>query len=192
MSRRWLVYLPLAMTLAGTVALPTAAFAAGHDNPPAPACTKDTQQVKDLTTAVTNLGTAVSATTPDPTAVSQAAGDIFNAITAAQGAGCLPALPTSPPAATPPPPAPPPPPAAAPMARHDAGKCAADTVQALTATLAQISAGTAAKPDPAAVLKAATGLATAITALNTDTCLPVNLPVPTVPAPPAPPTPPAT
>ena len=42
MSRRWLVYLPLAMTLAGTVALPTAAFAAGHDTPPAPACTKDT------------------------------------------------------------------------------------------------------------------------------------------------------
>ncbi|HYS37112.1 MAG TPA: hypothetical protein VEO01_15940 [Pseudonocardiaceae bacterium] len=186
MSRRWLVYLPLALTLAGTVALPTAAFAAGHDNPPAPACTKDTQQVKDLTTAVTNLGTAVSATTPDPTAVSQAAGDIFNAITAAQGAGCLPALPTSPPAATPPPPA------AAPMASHDAAKCATDTVQALTATLAQISAGTAAKPDPAAVLKAANDLATAITAINTDTCLPVSLPVPTVPAPPAPPTPPAT
>jgi hypothetical protein len=186
MSRRWLVYLPLALTLAGTVALPTAAFAAGHDTPPAPACTKDTQQVKDLTTAVTTLGTAVTATTPDPTAISQAAGDIFTAVTAAQGAGCLPALPTSPPAATPPPPA------AAPMARHDAGKCAADTVQMLTATLAQISAGTAATPDPAAVLKAATGLATAITAINTDTCLPVSLPVPTVPTAPAPPTPPAT
>jgi hypothetical protein len=145
--------------------------------------------VKDLTTAVTSLGTAISATKPDPTAVSQAAGDIFNAITAAQGAGCLPALPTSPPAATPPPPAPP---AAAPTARRDAAKCATDTIQALTATLAQVSAGTAATPDPAAVLKAANDLATAITALNTDTCLPVNLPVPTVPAPPAPPTPPAT
>jgi hypothetical protein len=173
------------MTLAGTVALPTAAFAAGHGTPPpAPACTKDTQQVKDLTTAVTTLGTAVAATTADPTAISQAAGDVFNAITAAQGAGCLPALPTSPPAATPPP-------AAAPMARHDAAKCATDTVQVLTATLAQISAGTAATPDPAAVLKAAGELATAITAINTDTCLPVSLPVPTVPAPPAPPTPPA-
>jgi len=185
MSRRWLVYLPLALTLAGTVVLPTAAFAAGHDTPPAPACTKDTQAVKDLTTAVTNLGTAVAATTPDPTAISQAAGDIFNAVTAAQGAGCLPALPTSPPAATPPP-------AAAPMARHDAGKCATDTIQMLTATLGQISAGTAATPDPAAVLKAANDLATAITSINTDTCLPVSLPVPAVPAPPAPPAPPAT
>jgi hypothetical protein len=185
MSRRWLVYLPLAMTLAGTVALPTAAFAAGHDTPPAPACSKDTQAVQDLTTAVTNLGTAVTATTPDPTAISQAAGDIFKAVTAAQGAGCLPALPTSPPAATPPP-------AAAPLARNDASNCAADTVQMLTATLAQISAGTAATPDPAAVLKAANDLATAITAINTDTCLPVSLPVPTVPAPPAPPAPPAT
>jgi hypothetical protein len=187
MSRRWLVYLPLALTLAGTVVLPTAAFAAGHDTPPAPACTKDTQQVKDLTTAVTTLGTAVAATTPDPTAISQAAGDVFKAVTAAQDAGCLPALPASPPPA-----ATPPPPAAAPTARHDAGKCAADTVQVLTATLAQISAGTAATPDPAAVLKAANDLATAITAINTDTCLPVSLPVPTVPAPPAPPTPPAT
>jgi hypothetical protein len=191
MSRRWLVYLPLALTLAGTVVLPTAAFAAGHDNPPAPACTKDTQQVKDLTTAVTTLGTAVAATKPDPTAISQAAGDVFKAVTAAQDAGCLPALPASPPpAATPPPPTTPP--AATPTGRHDAGKCAADTVQLLTAALAQISAGTAATPDPAGVLKAANDLATAITAINTDTCLPVNLSVPTVPTPPAPPTPPAT
>lgn len=186
MSRRWLVYLPLAVTLAGTVALPTAAFAAGHDNPPAPACTKDTQQVKDLTAAVTTLGTAVTAAKPDPTAISQAAGDIFKAVTAAQGAGCLPELPASPPAATPPPPA------AVPMGRHDAGKCSADTVQVLTAALAQISAGGAATPDPAAVLKAANELVTAITAINTDSCLPVSLPVPTVPAPPVPPAPPAT
>jgi len=176
------------MTLAGTVALPTAAAAAGFDNPPpppAPACTKDTQQVTDLTTAATNLGTDVSATTPDPTKLSQDAGSLFTAVTAAQGAGCLPNLPTAPPAATPPP-------APAPHARQDATKCAADTVDLLSSTLDQIKAGTAATPDPAAVLKAATALAAAITAINTDTCLPVALPVPTVPAPPAPPTPPGT
>lgn len=185
MSRRWLVYLPLAMTLAGTVVLPTAAYASGFDNPPAPACTKDTQQVTDLATAVTNLGTALSATPPDTTKLSQAAGDVFKAVTAAQGAGCLPALPSSPPATTPPPA----PPAAAPTSPKDATNCAADTVQLMSAALGQISAATKTPPDATAMAKAATDLATAITAINTDTCLPLNLDVPTVPAPPV--TPPA-
>jgi fused signal recognition particle receptor len=184
MSRRWLVYLPLALTVAGVVALPTAASAAGHDStPPAPACAKDSTQVTDLTTVVTNLGTELAAAKPDPTKISQIAGDLFKAVTAAQDAGCLPALPSTPPAPTPPP-------AAAPQAAPDAAKCTADTMKLLSAALDQISAGTATTPDPAALLKAATGVVTAITSINTDTCLPVSLPVPTVPTPPVPPTPP--
>ncbi|HVV25181.1 MAG TPA: hypothetical protein VHF06_37465 [Pseudonocardiaceae bacterium] len=179
MSRARLAYLPVALALAGSVVLPSVAFAAGHDDPPT-ACTKDTQEVTNLSTVVTNLGTALKTTPPDPTTLSQVAGDLFNAVTAAQTAGCLPALPTSPPAT-------PAPPAAHPQ---DATKCAADAVQLLSAALGEITAGTAATPDPTAVLTAATNLATAITAVNTDACLPVSLPVPSVPTPPAPPIPP--
>jgi hypothetical protein len=178
MTRRWLAFLPLALALAGTTAvLPATASAAGHDDPPVPACSKDTQEVTDLTTTVTNLGKALSATPPDPTTLSQASGDIFDAVTAAQTAGCLPALPTSP-AETPAPPASKP---------QDASACGGDTVNLLTGLLGEISATTAGTPDPTAVLAAATKLATAITAINTDTCLPVSLPVPTVPAAPVPP-----
>jgi hypothetical protein len=177
MSRRWLVYLPLALTIAGAVVLPAAASAAGHDPTPPAACTKDTQAVTDLGTAVTNLGTALTATPPDATKVSQATGDVFHAIIAAQGAGCLPDLPSSPPAT-------PPPPAAKPMAGHSAADCGADTVKLMSAALDQIAAATATPPDPAAMTKAAGALADAITAINTDTCLPVNLTVPTLPAPP--------
>jgi hypothetical protein len=175
MTRRWLAFLPLALALAGSAVLPATVSAAGHDDPPVAACTQETQEVTDLTTAVTNLGTALKATPPDPTRLSQVSGDLFAAVTAAQTAGCLPALPTSPPAA----PAP-----------QDATKCAADTVQLLLATLGQIAAGIATPPDTTAVLAAATKLAAAITAINTDGCLPVKLPVPTVPGlPTAPPVP---
>jgi hypothetical protein len=171
MTRRWLAFLPLALALAGfSAVVPATAAAAGHDDPPIPACSTDTQEVTDLTTSVTDLGKALTATPPDPVALSQVSGDIFNDVTAAQTAGCLPALPTSP--ATPP--------ASKPQ---DASNCAADTVQLLTAALGEISAGTASTPDPAAVLTAAQAIATAITAVNTDTCLPAALPVPTVPAP---------
>jgi hypothetical protein len=180
MTRRWLAFLPLALAVAGGVVVPATASAAQHADPPAAACTKSTQEVTDLTTAVTSLGTALQATPPDPTKLSQVSGDLFNAVTAAQTAGCLPALPTSPPAV-------PAPPAAHPQ---DAASCASDTVGLLSAVLGQISAGTATPPDPTAVLTAATKLATAITAINTDTCLPVSLPVPSVPAVPAPPVPP--
>lgn len=180
MSRARLAYLPIALALAGSVVLPSVASAAGHDTPPT-ACTKTTQEVTNLSTVVTKLGTALQATPPDPTKLSQIAGDLFTAVTAAQTAGCLPALPTSPPAV----PAPPP------THTQDATKCAADAVQLLSAALGEITAGTATTPNPTAVLSAATNLATAITAVNTDGCLPVSLPVPSVPAPPAPPVPPA-
>lgn len=171
MTRRWLAVLPVALALASFSAALPATASAGHDDPPVTACTKDTQEVTDLTTAVTNVGTALATTPPDPTVLSQVSGDLFNAVTAAQTAGCLPALPTSPPK----------PPAAEPQ---DTGDCAADTVNLLTAVLGEVSATTAGTPDPSSVLAAATELATAITGLNTDTCLPVSLPVPTVPTPP--------
>lgn len=176
MSRVRLGYIPVALAVAGCFVLPSVASAAGHDTPPA-ACTKDTQEVTNLSTVVTKLGAALQTTPPDPVKLSQVAGDLFNAVTAAQTAGCLPALPTSPPA-TPAPPTTQP---------QDATKCAADAVQLLSAALGQISAGTATSPDQTAVLTAAQKLATAITAINTDSCLPVTLPVPTVPTPPVPP-----
>ncbi|HEX3648398.1 MAG TPA: hypothetical protein VHV49_08215 [Pseudonocardiaceae bacterium] len=173
MTRRWLTFLPLALALAGfTAVLPATASAAGPDDPPVPACSTDTQEVTDLTSTVTGLGSALKATPPDPTTLSQAAGDLFNAVTAAQTAGCLPALPTSPAA----PPAP---------KAQDASNCGADTVNLLSGALKEISATTAGTPDPTATLAAAGAIADAITAVNTDKCLPVDLPVPTVPAPPA-------
>src|ERR1700761_6376014 len=124
MTRRWLAFLPLALAFAGTAVLPATASAAGHDDPPVATCTQDTQEVPDLTTAVPNLGTALKATPPDPTTLSQVSGDLFTAVTAAQTADCLPPLPTSPPAAPAPPPAP-----------QDATKCAADAVQLLSGAL---------------------------------------------------------
>ena len=177
MSRVRLAYLPVALAVAGCLVLPSVASAAGHDTPPV-ACTKDTQEVTNLTTVVTKLASALQTTPPDPVKLSQVSGDLFTAVTAAQTAGCLPALPASPPATTPAPPTTQP---------QDATKCAADAVQLLSAALDQIAAGTATTPDPTAVLTAAQKLATAITAVNTDSCLPVGLPVPTVPTPPAPP-----
>jgi hypothetical protein len=171
-----LTRLPLVLAVAGTFLLPSVASATGHGTPPA-ACTKDTQEVTNLTTVTTDLGTALRAAPPDPTRLSQLAGDLFTAVTAAQTADCLPPLPTSPTRA-------PTPPTARPQ---DTTACAADTVNLLSATLGQISAGIAAPPDATAVLAAANKLATAITAVNTDSCLPVTLPVPPVPAPPAPP-----
>lgn len=175
MTRRWLAYLPLALAFAGAAVLPATASAAQRDDPPvAAACTQDTQEVTDLTIAVAGLGDALKATPPDPMKVSQATGTVFNAVTAAQQAGCLPALPTTP--TTPAPPAMPP--AAHPQA---AANCAADTVKLLSTSLDVIGAGMATTPEPTALLTAASNLAIAVTAVNTDACLPVTLPVPTVP-----------
>jgi hypothetical protein len=57
-----------------------------------------------------------------------------------------------------------------------------DEVQLLEATLGVVAAGIAVPPDLTAALQAATALVTALTAINTDACLPISLPVPTVPA----------
>jgi hypothetical protein len=164
MTRRWLVRLPLVLAVAAAVTLPVTASAAPGDDPPT-TCSKDTQEVADLTTAATNLGTALGHTPLDATTPGQASGDLFTAVTAAQTAGCLPALPVSPPAEQP----------------QDASDCAADTVGLLSAALGEISAAIATPPDQARLLSAATTLAGAVAAIDTDTCLPVALPVPTVP-----------
>lgn len=167
MSRRFRVYLPLALALplalGGTFALSATASAAGAA-PTAP-CTAATAQVKQLASAVTGLDTALSATPPDPVKLGQSAGNLMDAVIAAVNAGCLPALPT---------PSGPPTPA-------NAQKCLVDEVQLRQATLGIIAAGIATPPNLTAALQAATALASALTALNSDACLPVSLPVPTVP-----------
>lgn len=166
MSQRLRVHVPLALTLAvgGTVAL-GATTASAAPTPPAAACTPATPQVQQLSSAVTSLGSALSALPPDPVALSQSAGSLVNAVTAAVTAGCLPALP-APSSPTP----------------ANAQKCLVDEVQLLEATLGVVAAGIAVPPDLTAALQAATALVTALTAINTDACLPISLPVPTVPA----------
>jgi hypothetical protein len=166
MSQRLRVHVPLALALAvgGTVAL-GATTASAAPTPPAAACTPATTQVQQLSSAVTSLGTALSALPPDPVTLSQTAGSLVNAVTAAVNAGCLPALPT-PSSPTP----------------ANAQKCLVDEVQLLEATLGVVAAGIAVPPDLTASLQAATALVTALTAINTDACLPISLPVPTVPA----------
>jgi hypothetical protein len=167
MSRRFRVYLPLALALplalSGTFALGATAFAAGAA-PPAP-CTAATAQVQQLSSAVTGLGTALSATPPDPVKLGQSAGNLMDAVIAAVNAGCLPALPT--PSGLPTP--------------ANAHQCLVDEVQLRQATLGIIAAGIATPPNLPAALQAATALASALTAINSDACLPVSLPVPTVP-----------
>jgi hypothetical protein len=166
MSQRLRVHVPLALALAigGTVAL-GATTASAAPTPPAAACTAATPQVQQLSSAVTSLGTALSALPPDPVALSQSAGSLVNAVTAAVTAGCLPALPAP---STPTP--------------ANAQKCLVDEVQLLEAALGVVAAGIAIPPDLTAALQAAKALVTALTAINTDACLPISLPVPTVPA----------
>ncbi len=167
MTRRWLAGIPFVLALAGSAVLRATASAASRDDRPiAAAGTQDTQEVTGPTTAVTGPGTALRAIAPHPTLATDAAGDVFNAVTAAQTAGCLPGLPA---AAQPP---------TAPPSRPRAGSaCIADTVALLSATLGQITAGAAANPDPTTMAAAATNLTTVGTAINTDECLPVSLPV---------------
>jgi hypothetical protein len=166
MSQRLRVHVPLALALAvgGTVALGATTVSAAP-TPPAAACTAATPQVQQLSSAVTSLGTALSALPPDPVALSQSAGSLVNAVTAAVTAGCLPALPAP---STPTP--------------ANAQKCLVDEVQLLEAALGVVAAGIAIPPDLTAALQAAKALVTALTAINTDACLPISLPVPTVPS----------
>ncbi|HEX3590576.1 MAG TPA: hypothetical protein VHV74_13175 [Pseudonocardiaceae bacterium] len=174
MTRRWLPFLPVALAIAGTATAPAVAWA----DDPIVNCTQDTQEVTDLAAALTTVNTALQATPLDPTTLGQASGDLFHAIRAAQRADCLPPLPSSPS------PAPAPPPPAQPVASpQDAANCPADTLRLMSSVLDEISATSASDPDSSAILRAASDLATAVTAINTDTCLPVSVPVPTVPAP---------
>ena len=170
MSRRFRACLSLALALplavSGTVAFGAAASAAGAAPIAATAsCTAATAQVQQLSSAVTSLSTALSAIPPDPVKLSQDAGSLMAAVIAAVNAGCLPALPT---------PSGPPTPA-------NAHQCLVDEVQLRQATLGVIAAGIATPPNLPAALQAATALVTALTAINSNACLPVSLPVPTVP-----------
>lgn len=170
MSRRFRVCLSLALALplavSGTVAFGATASAAGAaSTTPAASCTAATAQVQQLSTAVTGLGAALSATAPDPVKLGQNAGNLMDAVIAAVNAGCLPPLPT---------PSGPPTPA-------NAHQCLVAEVQLRQATLDIIAAGIATPPNLPAALQAATALATALTAINSNACLPVSLPVPTAP-----------
>jgi hypothetical protein len=160
------VHVPLALALAvgGTVAL-GATTASAAPTAPAAACTSVTPPVQQLSSAVTSLGAALSALPPDPVNLSQTAGSLIDAVTAAVNAGCLPALPTP----------------SSPVPAN-AQQCLADEVQLLEAALGVIAAGVAAPPNLTAALQAATALVSALTSINSDACLPISLPVPTVPA----------
>jgi len=162
------VHVPLALALAvgGTVALgaTTASAAPAAPAAPAAACTSATPQVQQLTSAVSSLGTALSALPPDPVNLGQTAGSLIGAVTAAVNAGCLPALPTS----SSPTPA-------------NAPACLVDEVQLLEGALGVIAAGIATPPNLTAALQAVTALVTALTSINSDACLPIALPVPPVP-----------
>jgi hypothetical protein len=166
MSRRLLVCLSLALAAAGAVVVPIAASTAEGATPPVPTCAKDTPAVGKLTQGVTDLAAALKPTTPDPTAVGDAAGDLFSDVTAAQAAGCLPALPSS---------------AVQPMAAPGNTSCAADTVALLSGTLDEVSAATVTTPVQTAMAAGAINVVSAVTGLNADTCLPATLPVPTAP-----------
>ena len=107
MFRTWAFALPLAAVVAAAVVVPSVMSSAAAAAPAAPtaACTSSTPSVTALSTALTNVQTALSPT-PDPAKLAPVAGDLFNAITAAQKDGCLPALPSS--SGTPTPPSAPP------------------------------------------------------------------------------------
>jgi hypothetical protein len=178
----WLVCLPLAAALTSTLALPaTAAPASGRATQAAvgaaaavghraagSACIAATPQVKALASTVTSLGTALAAVPPSTTALGQASGDLMNAVIAVVSAGCLPALPSATPSTTP--------------AAPNAAACLVAEVKLRQATLGVIAAAIATPPNLTAALQAATALVSALTTINSDSCLPVALPVPTVPA----------
>jgi hypothetical protein len=169
MSRRLPVVLSLA-ALGLALAGPAAASAAAGEPTRVAACTADTPAVKALVAALAALKDAL----PDPAKTQAALGDVYKAILGVQQAGCLPPLPTGPPA----------PPA---QSSRAADTCLAATVNLLGAVLGGIGATLAVPPDATALNSAASKLADAVKAINDGKCLPVPLTVPGVPALPAPP-----
>ena len=196
MFRKWAFALPLSgAVVVAAVVLPSVVSSAAAA-PADPACTSSTPSVSGLSTALTAVQTAL-APTPDPTKLAPVAGDLFNAIIAVQKDGCLPALPSSsststptnaptPPTSAPIPtslPAPtsePAPPAAAPQATAPSA-CQSDAVSLLSSALGLVSAALSNPPNPTAVTSALSSLATSVTGVNTDSCLPAALPVPSLP-----------
>lgn len=178
--------LPLAAVVAAAVVVPSIVVpsvvsAAATTHIATPACTAGTPSVAGLSAALTRVQTALSPN-PDPTKLAPVAGDLFNAIIAVQKDGCLPALPSSSATSTPTnvPSAPPTPPAAGPQAGASAD-CQSDAVSLLSSALSLVSAALASPPNPAAVTSALSSLATSVTGVNTDSCLPTALPVPSLP-----------
>jgi hypothetical protein len=176
MFRKWAFALPLAAVVAAAVVVPSVMSSAAAAAPMA-ACTSSTPSVTALSDALTKVQTALSPT-PDPAKLAPVAGDLFNAITAAQKDGCLPALPSS--TSTSPSAPPTPPPGAKPQAGTPAN-CQTDAVSLLSSALSLVSATLASPPNPTAVTSALSSLATAVTGVNADSCLPGPLPVPTLP-----------
>ena len=182
MFRRWAFALPLAAAaVVAAVVAPLAVSSAAAAAPATtPACTSSTASVTALSTALTKVQTAL-APTPDPAKLAPVAGDLFNAVLATQKDGCLPALPSS--SVAPPTPtgsAVPAAPEAATRAAAPAA-CQSDAVSLLSAALNLVSAALASPPNPTAVTGALSSLATSVTGVNTDSCLPTALAVPSLP-----------
>jgi hypothetical protein len=155
MSRRMPVLLSLTALGLAALTLPGAA-AADRDGPARSDCAADSPAVKTLVAAVDGLKSAL----PDPVKTQVALGVIYDAITGAQEAACLPSLPTAPPSS------------------KAVDECLAPTVTLMSAVLGGVSTTLTTPPD-AAALTAATGkLGEAVKAMNDSKCLPVPLTVP--------------
>jgi hypothetical protein len=161
MSRRLPVVLSLA-ALGLVLAGPAAASTTAGEPTRVAACTADTPEVKALVAAVAALKDAL----PDPAKTQVALGDVYHAILGVQQAGCLPALPASPPVT---------PPA---QSSRAADACLAATVNLLSAVLGGIGATLAVPPDATALNSSVSRLADAVKAVNDGKCLPVPLTVP--------------
>jgi len=152
--RRWLVYLPLALTVAGVVALPTGRVRGRPRLPHRrhPTCTKDSTQVDGSDHSGHQPGhrTGRGQAGPDQGSARSPV-TCFKAVTAAQDAGCLPAAavhtrPPRPRRPRRPPPRRRPLPYAAKLARRNTMKTA------VRGPRPESPAGTATTPDPAALL----------------------------------------
>jgi hypothetical protein len=177
MLRKLLVIVPAlavvaATGLIGSASASTAPKAVSASAPIAAdraACTADTPEVKALSDSMAQFGTVLTATPPDPAKVQGILGDMVDEVVALQKAGCLPQLPGT-------------------QTRvRDPQACLTAVVNTLAALLNVLAANISVPPDPTAVTGAITKLGAAITAINTNNCLPIKLPVPGAPPIPAPP-----
>lgn len=161
MIRRWLTVLPLALALAGSVVVPGSASAA------IPVCLATTPAMHDLAASAQDLTGALRDRAPAPGTVATRAKDFYTKILAAQSAGCLPQLTELPPGIHP-----------LTSVQTGSAACTVDTIDLLVATLDLLKAGIAVPPKPVDIVLSVPRLATAITGVNRDSCLPAKLAVP--------------